>query len=105
MAFLPRLTPYHSKNKMKHIALAGVAQWIEHQPVNQRIAGLIPSQGTCLGSRPGPQLGVCKRQAHIDVSRPLLLPPFPSKNKINKIFFKKGKIDSFAYANTKQSVC
>ena len=35
--------------------LAGVAQWIEHGPANQRVAGLIPSQGTCLGVRPGPQ--------------------------------------------------
>ena len=35
-------------------SLAGVAQWIEHQPVNQRVAGWIPSQGTCLGCRPGP---------------------------------------------------
>ena len=26
-------------------ALAGVSQWIEHWPVNQRIAGLIPGQG------------------------------------------------------------
>ena len=81
------------------------AQWIERLPVNKRVTGLIPSQGTCLGCGPGPQLWVRKRQAHIDVSRPLLLPPFPSKNKINKIFFKKGKRDSFAYANTKQSVC
>ena len=37
------------------ITLAGVAQWIERQPVNQRVAGLIPSQGTCLGCGPGPQ--------------------------------------------------
>ena len=29
-------------------ALAGVAQWIEHQPANQRVAGSIPSQGTRL---------------------------------------------------------
>ena len=36
-------------------ALAGVAQWIEHGPKNQRVTGLIPSQGTCLGCRPGPQ--------------------------------------------------
>ena len=35
-------------------ALAGVAQWIECQPVNQKVAGSIPSQGTCLGCRPGP---------------------------------------------------
>ena len=25
------------------MALAGVAQWIEYQPVNQRVAGSIPS--------------------------------------------------------------
>ena len=36
-------------------ALAGVAQWIECRPVNQRVAGSIPSQGTCLGCGPGPQ--------------------------------------------------
>ena len=36
-------------------ALAGVAQWIEHQPVNPKFLGLIPSQGTCLGCRPGAQ--------------------------------------------------
>ena len=32
-----------------------VAQWIEHQPTNQRVASSIPIQGTCLGCRPGPQ--------------------------------------------------
>ena len=37
------------------VALAGVAQWIEGQPVNQRVSGSLPSQGTCLGCRPGPQ--------------------------------------------------
>ena len=37
------------------IALAGVAQWIEHGPVNQRVAGSIPCQGTCLSCRPGSQ--------------------------------------------------
>ena len=36
-------------------ALAGVAQWIEQRPVNQRVISLIPSQGTCLGCGPGPQ--------------------------------------------------
>ena len=35
-------------------ALAGVAQWIESQPEKQRVAGWMPSQGTCLGFRPGP---------------------------------------------------
>ena len=37
------------------LALVGVAQCIEHGPVNQRVAGLIPKQGTCLGCGPGPQ--------------------------------------------------
>ena len=43
--------------KLTKIALAGVAQWIECQPMNQRVTGSIPSQGTCLGCWPGPQLG------------------------------------------------
>ena len=38
-----------SKKKLIKCALAGVAQWVEHQPVNQKVAGSIPSQGTCLG--------------------------------------------------------
>ena len=59
-----------------HSALASVAQWIEHWPVNQRVTGLIPSQGTGLGFGPGPQWGACKRQPHIDVSFPLFLPSF-----------------------------
>ena len=36
-------------------ALAGVAQWIERGPMNQRVAGSIPSQSTCLGCGLGPQ--------------------------------------------------
>ena len=36
---------------------SGVAQWIECQPVNQRVAGSIPSQGTCLNCGPGPLVG------------------------------------------------
>ena len=36
------------------MALAAVAQWIEHGPANQRVAGSIPSQSTCLGCGPGP---------------------------------------------------
>ena len=58
--------------------LAGVAQWIERWPENQRVAGSIPSQGTCLGCRPGPQWGSHKSQPHIVVSLPLFLLPFPS---------------------------
>ena len=46
---------YGKKKKIKLGALAGVAQWIEYRPMNQRVSGLIPSQGTCLGCWPGPQ--------------------------------------------------
>ena len=70
------------------IALAGVAQWTEHQPVNQRVTGSIPSQGTCLGCRPGraPSRG-CMRGNHTDVSLPLFLLPFQiNKKKIFKKF-------------------
>ena len=31
-------------------------------PVNLKVAGSIPSRGTCLGCRPGPQVGACERQ-------------------------------------------
>ena len=62
-------------------ALGGVAKWIECQPANQRVTSLIPSQGTCLGCRPGPQCGVCKRQQDIDVFLPLFLLLFPSFSK------------------------
>ena len=64
--------------KIWPLALAGVAQWIEHQPVNQRVTGSIPSQGTCLGCGPGPRWGVHERQPHMDVSLPLFLPAYPS---------------------------
>ena len=45
----------NKKNFLNEQALAGVAQWIEHRPENQRVGGSIPSQGTCLGCGPGPQ--------------------------------------------------
>ena len=64
-------------------ALAGVAQWIESQTVNQRITSSIPSQGTCLDCGPDPWMEAHERQPHIDVSLLLFLPPFPSL-KINK---------------------
>ena len=68
-------------------ALVGVAQWIECGPVNQRVAGSIPSQGTCLGCGPGPQLGACEGQP-INIS-PLLFPSLTLSLKINKILGKK----------------
>ena len=45
-------------------ALAGVVQWIEHRPSNQRVVSSIPSQGTCLGCGPGPQLGGGAQEAN-----------------------------------------
>ena len=48
-------------------ALAGVPEWIECQPVNQRVTSSIPSQDTCLGCSPGSHWGVRKRQPHIYV--------------------------------------
>ena len=36
------------------LALVSVVQWIEHWPEKLKVAGSIPSQGTCLGCRPGP---------------------------------------------------
>ena len=70
------------------VALAGVAQWIEHWPVNQKVTSLIPGQDTCLGCGPSPPSGACKRQ-QIDVSlvHECLSPSFPSlllSVKINK---------------------
>ena len=51
-------TKNHKKHfplRNKFLALAGVAQRTERWPENQRAAGSIPSQGTCLGCRSGPQ--------------------------------------------------
>ena len=67
--------------KKKDSVLAGVAQWTECLSVKQGVAGLIPSQGTCLGCGPGPWLGVCKRQPHSDVSLSFSLSSSLSKNK------------------------
>ena len=65
--------------------LAGVAQWAEHWPANQGVAGSIPSQSTCLGCRPGPWWGESKKQPHTDVSLPLPSLSSPvSKNKYIK---------------------
>ena len=69
--------------KKLHSALASVAQWIEHWPMNQRVTGLIPSQGTCLGYGPGPQWGVQWRDNHTLMFLSLFfsLPSILSKNK------------------------
>ena len=53
---------YKILNKIGVLALAGVVQWAKHQPVDWNITGSVPSQGTCLGYGPGPQLGECEKQ-------------------------------------------
>ena len=84
-----KFTYYHRRSEWEKMAfkmgfaLAGVAQWIEHGLVNLRVAGLIPSQGTCLGCRPGPQWGMHESQPHIDVSL-FLSPSLPFSLKMNK---------------------
>ena len=56
--------------KSSSSALAGVARWTEDSvdwdlifwTKNQKVAGSIPCQDTCLGCGPGPWVGVCERQ-------------------------------------------
>ena len=68
-----------------YFALAGVTQWIECRPANHRVAGLIPSQSTCLGCRPGPWLGVCERQpVDVSLTHQCFSPSLPISLKINK---------------------
>ena len=50
--------------------------WLEHHPINQKVVGLIPGQGTYLGCTFVPQLGTWERQLS-DVSLPLSLLPLP----------------------------
>ena len=85
---------------LKNMALAGVVQWVERQPVNQKIAGPVPSQDTCLDCQPGPQQGAHKRQPHIDVSLLLFLSPVPSLN-INKILKVDPPSKDFAVSEKK----
>ena len=72
----------YNKNKERKPWLVWLS-WIECWAANQEVACLIPSQGTCLGYRPGPQLGDVRGSqsaylSHIGVSLPHFLPPFPS---------------------------
>ena len=63
---------------------AGVAQWVEHGPANQRVSSSIPSQGTCLGCGPGPWLRACERQpVNVSLTRQCFSPSLPIPLKIN----------------------
>ena len=59
-----------------------MAQWTEHQPANQRVTSLIPSQVTGLQAR-SPAGGV--RDATDQCFSPSLSPSLPLSIKINKI--------------------
>ena len=62
-------------------ALAGIAQWIEHRPSNQRVTSLIPRQGSCLDCGPGPSRGHVRRNHTLMF---LSSPSLPLSLKINK---------------------
>ena len=96
-------------------ALAGVAQWIECWPANQKVTSSIPSQGTCLGCRPGPQLGACKRQLATNwcfshTTMFLYLPPSPSLSKKKErerkdVQFKVLKTLGLRHTNPASQLC
>ena len=68
--------------KKKKSALAGVAQWMERWLANQRVAGSIPSQGTCLDWGPGPSWGHMRdNHTLMFLSLSFSLPSPLSKNK------------------------
>ena len=64
-------------------ALVDVAQWIELWPTSQKVTGSILSQGTCLGSGPGPQLRACERQLTVSLTHLCFSPSLPLFLKIN----------------------
>ena len=67
-------------NKTQSRHLAGVAQWTECRPENQRIAGWTPSQGTCLAYGPGPLAGGNHTLMFLSLSL-----PSPQKKKIKSL--------------------
>ena len=72
-------------NKIVCTALTGVAQLVGCRPAEQKVAGSLPGQDTCLAVGPVPGWGAgCvtgNREmflSHTNVSLPLFLPPFSS---------------------------
>ena len=81
---------YSVKPWLMWLSGVGIVPQTERSPV-WKVTGSIPSQGTCLGGRPGPQFGVCKTNRCFSPTLmfPSLSPSSPLSLKINKIFFKK----------------
>ena len=69
------------------VALADVAQWIKHQPVNQKVTGLILGQGTCLGYILVRGVQEATNRTWMFLFLSFSLPSTPLK--INKIFKKR----------------
>ena len=69
---------YRFHRKFTPYALAGVAQWIEHQTTKQRVTVRFPVRARARVAGQVPWCGKRDRQPHTDVSLPLLLPLFPS---------------------------
>ena len=73
---------WYNVKRYGKIALAGWLSWLECRSVHQKVAGLIPAQGTYLGCRFVPQLGHMKGNwsmflSHIDVCLSVF-PPAPN---------------------------
>ena len=66
--------------EISDLALAGVAQWVEPGPENQRIAGSIPGRAHAWVAVWVPSRGRLRGSQHIDVPS-LFLPSPLSKNK------------------------
>ena len=76
------LIPGQGTYKNQPMALADVAHWTESWPENQSVTSLIPTLGHMSVLWARSQVGGRKKQPHMDVSLPRLLPPVPSlKNK------------------------
>ena len=86
--------------KLGKLTLAGVAQWIECQPENQRVTSSIPSQCTCLGCGPGSQCRRVRNKHRLMFPSLSFSPPSPlSKNEQIKYIWKKiGKCVFFTIA-------
>ena len=96
--------------RLSESALVGVGQWIERQPVSQRVAGLIPGCGTCLGCGPGqvPSRG-CVTGNHtfrcLSISPSLLHFSLPLCLKyINKIFKKTKQNSTEASQQSRETI-
>ena len=92
------------KTEKRSPALASVAQLVGYYPTNQKVAGSIPNEGTCLdcglGALP-PHVASRRQEAstafsmflsHTSISLPFFLSPFPSlSNKILKALKKRER--------------